>query len=725
MAPHPRPPFARRAAALAAAGCCAAAQAQTGAADPAGTTAALPAVSVTTRAAPAAGVAGWGDDVPLSRLPVQASIHGADALAAIGAQRLSDVTRIDPAATDAYNAVGYWDSLAVRGFVLDQRHNYRRDGLPITGETSIPLENKEAIEILKGVSGLQAGTSAPGGLVNYAVKRPLGQPLRSALLQWRSAGSVLAAVDLSQRFGEGGAFGLRVNAAHEELRPQLRDADGRRSLLAVAGDWRPVAGGLLEAEVEASRRSQPSQPGFSLLGSSVPAPVDPRINLNNQPWSAPVVFGATTGSLRYTQALGDDWRVQAHWTAQRLRTDDRLAFPYGCSAENAYDRYCSDGSFDYYAFRSDGERRRVDALRLSADGRVAAAGLVHRLAFAVLETRREVRLQPRLDDATVVGTGSVDGRRVVPSRNLDGLGTLPSTNLDERSTELSVRDHVALGPRWDVWAGLRHTRLRRESVLTDGTDALAYRQSFSTPWLGIGHRPDAATLLYASWGRGSESEVVPARGYANGGQALPVLKSRQVEVGAKRSGESFAWSVAAFEIVRPAFADDCSGADPQAPCTRRPDGSARHRGVEAGAALRRGPWRVEGGAQWLHARREASADAAVNGLRPVNVPAFTLKALGRYAVAAVPGLSAGAGVQHEGGRTVLPDASVRIPSFTTFTLDAVLAQRLQAGSVVWRAGIDNLLDRRAWRESPYQYGHVYLYPLAARSARVSVQVTWQ
>ncbi len=723
MAPHPLF-LLRRAVAAAAAGCAAAAgHAQTGAAAAEAPAATLPAVTVTTRApAPAAGVAGWGDEVAPSRLPLQASVHGAEELAAIGAQRLADLTRVDAAATDAYNAAGYWDSLTVRGFVLDQRYNYRRDGMPISAETSIPLENKEAVEILKGVSGLQAGTSAPGGLVNYVVKRPLGQPLRTALLQWRSAGSVLAAVDLSQRFGQGGAFGLRLNAAHEELRPQLRDADGRRSLLAVAGDWRPLPGGLLEAEIESSRRSQPSQPGFSLLGPNLPAPVDPRINLNNQPWSLPVVFGATTGSLRYTQALGDDWRVQAHWTAQRLRTDDRLAFPFGCSKEGSFDRYCSDGSFDYYAFRSDGERRRSDALRLSADGRAVLGGLAHRLGFGVIETRHEVRLQPRLDDTTVVGTGSVDGRTVVPV--LPALGTLPSTDRTERSTELYLRDHVALSPRWDLWAGLRHTRLRRDSVLTDGTSPVAYAQSFSTPWLGVGHRPDAATLLYASWGRGSESEVVPARGYANGGQALPVLRSRQVEVGAKRSGAAFGWSVAAFEIVRPAFADDCTGSDPAAPCTRRLDGSARHRGVEAGAVLHRGGWHVQGGAQWLHARREGSAGAAVDGRRPVNVPAFTLKLLGRRDIAALPGLSLGAGVQHEGGRAVLPDDSVRIPSYTTVSLDALLARRQRAGSVVWRAGIDNLFDRRAWRESPYQYGHAYLYPLAARSARVSVQVGW-
>ena len=40
----------------------------------------------------------------------------------------------------------------------------------------------------------------------------------------------------------------------------------------------------------------------------------------------------------------------------------------------------------------------------------------------------------------------------------------------------------------------------------------------------------------------------------------------------------------------------------------------------------------------------------------------------------------------------------------------------------WRAGVDNLFDKRAWRESPYQFGHAYLYPLAPRTLRLSVQV---
>ena len=76
---------------------------------------------------------------------------------------------------------------------------------------------------------MQAGTSAPGGLVNLVVKRPLDAPLRSAFLEWRERGSVLGAVDLSQRFGADDAFGVRLNAGAEHLDPIVRNAQGNRN----------------------------------------------------------------------------------------------------------------------------------------------------------------------------------------------------------------------------------------------------------------------------------------------------------------------------------------------------------------------------------------------------------------------------------------------------------------------------------------------------------------
>ena len=173
-------------------------------------------------------------------------------------------------------------------------------------------------------------------------------------LEATSRASVLAAVDLGGRFGADRAFGYRLNVAHERLRPLIHNLDGNRNLFALATDWRLTRDSVLSAEVEWSHKSQPSQVGFSLLGNNLPAPVDPRLNLNNQPWSQPSVFDAATGTLRFDQALNADWRWSAQLGTQRLKTDDFTAFPFGCSDANGVDyypdRYCPDGNFDLLRF---------------------------------------------------------------------------------------------------------------------------------------------------------------------------------------------------------------------------------------------------------------------------------------------------------------------------------------------------------------------------------------
>ena len=668
-------------------------------------------IVVTGRVAPPLSVGGWGD-VPLAKTPLQASMFTSEQLKDSGARRLSDLVNFDPGISDAYNSEGYVDYLTVRGFVIDNRFNYRRDGLPINAETPIALDNKARVEILKGTSGMQAGTSAPGGLVNFVVKRPTDAPLRSASLEWRQAGSVTGALDLSQRFGEGQAFGVRLNAAAAHLDPQLNSAKGERSLFAVAADWRVSPDTLIEAEIETSRRSQPSQPGFSLLGNTVPEPSDPRLNLNNQPWSLPVVFKATTASLRWQQKLGRDWRFVAHAATQQLRTDDRVAFPYGCTdTDGTYyaDRYCPNGSYDLYDFRSENERRRSDALDLSLQGKLQTGPLSHALSVGALHSTVRNRFQQQAYN--FVGTGNVSGTLVTPA---DPSLTDENTDRDERSTELYARDAIALTNELTAWLGLRHTRLSRESVRTDGSRATGYGQSFNTPWLALSYAFASDQLAYASWGRGVESEVTPNRPrYNNPGVALPTLKSRQVEVGLKGSSERFEWGLAWFDIERPNFTD-VGTCDLPNTCTRQVSGQARHRGAEATGAFHDGGLTLRAGAQWLHARLDG-------GLEPTNVPARTLRLQAAYSVPQLPGLALQANATHESQRMVLPDNSVSIPGYNRVDAAVRYENKWAAQLWTWRAGVDNLFDKRAWRESPYQFSHAYLYPLAPRTLRVSVQ----
>ena len=83
------------------------------------------------------------------------------------------------------------------------------------------------------------------------------------------------------------------------------------------------------------------------------------------------------------------------------------------------------------------------------------------------------------------------------------------------------------------------------------------------------------------------------------------------------------------------------------------------------------------------------------------------------------GVEASAALVHEGRRAVLPDNSLQLPAWTRLDLGL----RWDAGAAWrWRVGVDNVANTRAWKESPYQFGHVYLYPLAPRTLRASLEL---
>ena len=678
-------------------------------------------VTVSGRNANAAvSLAGFGE-VPLSRAPFSATVLDVGLMQDAGITGIANLTRLDAGITDAYNAPGYIGQLAVRGFTLDNRFNYRRDGLPINAETVIAQGNKQAIEILKGTSGLQAGTSAPGGLVNLVVKRPR-ERVQTATLGWEQDGSVNAAVDLGARDS---GFGWRINASVDQLDPRTYGSQGHRKMLAGAIELQPSAGSLLEAEVEWSRQTQPSVPGFSLLGNRLPDArrIDPRINLNNQPWTLPVVLQGQTASLRYTQALNSDLQLVAHAMRQRLLSDDRIAFPYGLYDPASYDcapcdRYASNGDFSIWDFRSEGERRTSDAADLSINGRAVLAAMEHRFNLGATGTRYQARFNRQAYN--LVGVGNIDGLSQVPA---DPTLTDENTQRDERSTEWHLQDAITLSPRWTLWAGLRHSQLRRGSVRTDGSRPTQYNQSFTTPWLALSHAVDRQTTVYGSWGQGVESEVAPNRPrYSNAGQALPALKSEQFEAGLKHSTDSLDWRLAAFDIQRPAWRDigTCNAPDT---CTRQADGQARHRGLEAEADWRAGAWNLRGSAMLLKASRDGSRDTALNGQRPTNVPANSLKAQVAYNVPALPGLALLGFVTREGERMVLPDNSIAAPGWSRLDLAMRYGWQAAGYSVLWRAGVDNLANHRAWQMTPYQYEHAYLYPLASRTWHTSIQLS--
>ena len=665
-------------------------------------------------------VSGFGD-VPAQELPFSTTTITSATLQDIGAQRVSDALHLDASVTDSYNSPAYWDMLSVRGFTLDNRYNYRREGLPISAETMIPMDNKERIELLKGTSGIQAGTSSPGGLVNYVVKRAptnAEQQIRNITMSYGQGDNRLVAADLGGRFGEVAEFGYRFNIAHEDLNPYIRDTKGQRDLVALAMDWRLKPGTVIDFEFEQSHREQIGINGYSLLAGVLPAPVDPRINLTRQPWALPGVFDAMTGSVRLRQELDAGWRWTTQYGAQRLKTDDRLIFGYGCTTPTDYTQYCGNGDFTLYDYRSNNERRLTDALESEISGQLEAGGLKHTLVASVLRQRQLDKFPPNQSYAQIQASGNV-ATPFSSSPNPDF--STPNSNRSEYATELSLKDRVELTKSTSIWAGLRHVMFDRSSERNDpgNPNSMRYTGHINAPWLGVSTKL-SSFLVYASHGHGVENFVVPnstGTYWVNAGQQLGVGRSRQTEMGLKSLNTQIPlqWHANIFQIERPLAYDDGNG-------SRLLDGKQTHRGIELGANSKMSQWTLGTSVQWLHAQiSDVTQTTGVVGSTPLNVPKFVMRGMAEYRYSSIPGLRTGVRVSHEGERNVTENGDVKLPAWTTFDATAHYDIKVNNVASTWTLGIDNLADKRYWRESPKQFGHYYLYPGAPRTLRASVQ----
>ena len=666
------------------------------------------------------------DGVSAQALPITVTSINNATLRDMGAQRVSDALRLDASVSDSYNLPAYWDKLSVRGFALDNRYNYRREGLPISAETIIPMDNKESIELLKGTSGIQAGTSAPGGLVNYVVKRAptnADTTIRDMTLSYGPGDNRLVAADLGGRFGEGADFGYRFNVAHEDLNPYIHDTQGYRDVVALAMDWRISGSNRLAWEFEQSHHEQIGVNFYSLLGpgtNALPAPVDGTRNITRQPNSLPGVFDGLTGTVRLKHQLDNGWSWTTQYGTQRLRADDRLVYASGC-ATGPGDRFCANGDFKIFNYRNDNEHRNSEVIQTEVGGQTQWGGLAHSLTLSAMRHRQLNRMPYQVSD-NLVGTTNINGG-LTPASSPESRSGL-NTNNSNYTTELGLTDRVPLSEQTTAWLGLRYTLLNRDSARTDGSNADKDERGVSTPWLALSHQLDNHHMVYASYGQGLESEVAPnTPSYSNAGQALPALRSTQREVGIKGGQNASHWQATWFDITRPVSVDagPCTSATNS--CTRQIDGEAHHQGLELSANQKFARWTWGGSATWLDAQRQnAAIDPSVNGQRPINVPKYILRGMAEYRYASVVGLRSGLRISHEAERNVTENGDIMLPAWTTLDATTHYDTKVNHVASTWTLAINNLTDKRYWRESPKQYGQHFLYPGAPRTVRATLQL---
>ncbi|MCM2304526.1 MAG: TonB-dependent siderophore receptor [Elusimicrobia bacterium] len=654
---------------------------------------------------------------PLRETPASVTVVPRSLMDDQGARGVAGIIGNDASVGENYAPLGYYEALSIRGFTLDGASGYKRDGLTIANESSMPLENKERVEILKAVAGFETGLAAPGGAVNYVVKRPTDAPTRRVTLELSDRGTRYAHADLGGRF-DGGRFGYRFNAARESLHPYVKEAVGRRDFLSAALDWRLGENAIFALDADWQKKSQLSVPGYQPLGGTVlPAGVRPETMLNNQPWSEPVAIEASNIGARFQYEAGDDWRFEAAVNRNRVASEDKAAFPYGCSSGPVYlNTFCANGDYDLYDYRSSGEIRTVTQARAVLSGGRDWGAVRHDATVGLSRFDRTVALGQEVYD--FVGTDNIYAPRpsiFAPSPNATGV---VHRNQDYTEQALFVQDSISWSSRWKLQAGLRASAVSDDRFRKlDGAPASSFRRTFLSPQLALTFTPRDGLMGYAAFSQGLELGGTAGVTAANAGRALDPKIARQVELGVKSDLSARLLATAAlFHIWKPY---EFTGPDN----VFVQHGIVRHSGLEIAAVGRVADrLRVVAGATLLHARQDGTGVAAFDGKAPLNVPWLRSQVTLDWDVPRLPGAALNGSWARVSEKYARRDNALTVPAYNRFDLGVRCARRAGPVKVVWRFRIENVLDTVYWKDVGEYFGDGYLHLGAPRTFKLSAQL---
>lgn len=666
------------------------------------------------------GLGGHGDAALLDT-PASIGVIDREQLADRQARLLSEVLRADASVGDSYAPVGYYENFVVRGYSLNAANSYRINGLTIAGEQNVALENKEQVQVLKGLSGLQSGINEPAGLIDYVTKRP--QHVRTLLLGTDDEGGRYYTTDLGDWFGADRQFGVRVNAAHEDIRSYVDHADGHRNFLSLAADWKIDPQSLLQLDVEYQDKSQRSVPGYQLLGgTTVPSDVSVHRLLGYQSWSKPVGIESLNAQARYRYRFNDAWSAQLSAAHSRVVIDDYSTFPWGCygaasCADDAIPNYfSSEGEYDIYDYRSPGEDRRNDELQAALDGSFATGPLQHQLRVGLDYSRRSVERHGSINEW--IGTGSIysDPDELAPAEA--ELGP-KRKRYDSVQEALLASDRITLDEAWQLLLGARQVRFDERVWDRDGVLTRRTQRSILLPQAALLFKPRETLSLYASFAKGLSPGGTAPWFASNADEVLAPTTSYQSEAGIKYEAGGLALGAALFDI-RQAYQyaqpqDDGSFLYVQ-------QGRLHNRGIELSAdGAVGGRLHLQASVAAIRARAEDTGTPAYEGHQALNIPRLRASVQASWDVPGVAGLALLGGAQYSGSKYADRAGTVAVGGYTVYNLGARYATRLGSVPTTLRLSVDNLTDKLYWRDVGEYYGDDYLFLGAPRTARLTAQ----
>lgn len=653
---------------------------------------------------------------PLLDTPASVSVFSQPLLEDRQVRLLSEVLQSDASVGESYAPIGYYENFNVRGFELNAASSYRINGQTIAGEQNVALENKQQVELLKGLSGLQSGVSEPGGLINYVTKR--AADVRSVTISTNAQGERYLATDLGGWFGSERQFGLRANLAHEDIRSYVDHADGQRDFASLAFDWQINPDATLQLDAEYQHREQRSVPGYQLLGgSALPHAIDPSDRLAYQHWAKPVQNDALNLGGRFEYRFNEAWTGTLSASRSKVVIDDYSAFAWG-SEGGRQAHFSPEGDYDIYDFRSPDDTRRTDEAQAMLNGHFDALGMQHDLTVGSSAQRRTLDQRPYYNEW--VGSGNIytGAPPVAPSSQQVGTS---ERRLDSRQYGLFVSDRISFSEQWQTVVGAREVRLDEKTWDEDGVAGRHTRQYQLLPNAALIYKPRPDTTVYASYAKGLSAGGTAPWYASNAAEILAPTLSHQLELGIKRDWQGMSFSAALFQI-RQAY--QYARPEGDGSFTYVQQGLQKNIGLELGAS----GWatsnlQLQASAAAIRARVQNSGTDAYEGHQAINVPRLRAALHAEYNLP-VPGLALLGGARYSASKYASQAGNVEVGGYTVLDIGSRYRTQIGGYDTVLRLTVDNVFDKRYWRDVGDYLGDNYLFQGAPRTARLSASVNF-
>jgi iron complex outermembrane receptor protein len=702
------------------------------------------------------------DGAALKETPLSATVVTRDLLNDQAARLLSDVVKNDASIGEDYAPVGYYGDYEIRGFPIDLATGLEINGMTIAGEQDVPLENKERVEFLKGIAGVESGVASAGGLINYVSKRPAA--VKAIDLATDHRGSSFGAVDLGALFGSQKQIGLRSNLAGEKIESYVDDANGWRAMGSAAADWKLSPKAIMKGDFEYQHKVERSVCGYQLLGgTTVPdlSQVHPSTMLGEQSWAPPNVFDAFNTNARVDYDFSSAWRAFAAASYSHSLINDNVVYAYGCSYEalcqgnggTAPDYFFApDGGYDIYDYRDPGELRIDGQAEALLMGHITSGPISQDVTGGFELFRRSVQQpgSPPANAPSTVQDGAV--YTYVGSENIfQPIAAFPMESPeqtagprtlweDDHQAAAVVQDRIHLPGHVQLLAGGRYDSLHDHNysltATSPGTAPILTDKPIWLPQYAVTFNPAGSLTLYGNYGVLLSLGPQGPWWVDNANQFLSSFLTRQAEVGAKyEPGARILLTTAFYRMRAPFFYPKVIQA-PDSFCTAdefygpgdlcfEEEGRETHDGVEVNAEGKAANWlRLSASASAIRAISDDTGTPAFDNKQVLNVPHLRTAVFADIAPAHARGLHLMPGWGYTSRKEATRDDLVSVAGYNLFNLGARYTPGGEQGRVTLRLYADNVGDKRYWKDTGASYGDTFIHLGAPTTVRLSAHYTF-